>query len=307
MRCPAGANRQGGAGESTFDVRLQSLRVLRGEAEWRLCTIFDVRWTIAELARFARRDGGIGAWRRLCTIFDGRWTIAELARFARRGGGRGAWRRLCTIFDVRWTIAELARFARGRRQTGPAYVQCTMDDGGAWRRLCTIFDVRWTIAELARFARRDGGRGAWRRLCTIFDGRWTIAELARFARRGGGRGAWRRLCTKYDVRCTIAELARFARRGGGRREAAAYVRCTMDDVRLRCSRALRGEAEWRLCTIYGARFGIYEIWGGIWKIGSPAGNAGEPIWKSDAMPGAISTCNWRRTGIARSDRWHWTS
>ena len=52
----------------------------------------------------------------------------------------------------------------------------------------------------------------------------------------------------YDVRCTIAEFARFARGGGAWQRLcttvaadAAHVRSTKYEVRLRCSRALRGD------------------------------------------------------------------
>ena len=138
----------------------------------------------------------------------------------------------CTMLDVR------------RWQTEPAYVRFTMDDGGAWQRLCTKYDVRCTIAKFARGARgsRAGAEGCRKAvrgrsykateadgvcLCTKYDVRCTIWEVPALARECGG---WCRLCTKYDVRCTIAEFARLARGSGGG-ENAAYVRCTMDEVR----------------------------------------------------------------------------
>ena len=65
----------------------------------------------------------------------------------------------------------------------------------------------------------------------------------------------------YEVRCTISKFARVARGSGGRWDLPMYEvrrRCLaapMYDVRLRNSRALRGEAEQKRHGIFYATTG----------------------------------------------------
>ena len=126
----------------------------------------------------------------LCTIFDVRCTIAELARdLAERmrtgcpgamigGGYKGAGADgvcPCTMCDVRWTTEAL----------GSAYVRSTMYDvrlqsSRALRGEAELGRAGCPRAVIGRGYKGAGADGVC--LCTIFDVRCTIGKFARVAR-----------------------------------------------------------------------------------------------------------------------------
>ena len=164
----------------------------------------------------------------LCTKYDVRCTIAIIARFARgSGGGENAAYVRCTMYDVRCTIAIIARFARenGRRRgkcVWTARMRCPK--GENWRRPqaaagqllmydvgCTMYD--WKVRALCAGQQSKCER-ALMKLCAECGIAFVVASPV---------GLW------YNPTAPA--------KANALGNAFAYVRCWMYDVRLQNSRS----------------------------------------------------------------------
>ena len=114
-------------------------------------------------------------------MYDVRCTIAIIARVARDGGGENAAYVRCTMYDVRCTIWEIRRAklaelrgasgggwwvkqSGGRRQTESAHVRCTMYNTHDGPKQLLMYDVRRRQTESAhvRWTMYDVRLRLWR-------------------------------------------------------------------------------------------------------------------------------------------------